>query len=203
MCFRNFFLCIALDDHLTAGAWDACGWTLALFVICNSWSRQDASYPEKCFINSQIETFHPQHPLHDSQMNKVHFPLFFCVVLEEFGTVNSPLCTAAPPKAKEKHKACNFQDRLGQKPLELRRISSASKCRSSPSFGEIKSRLTCKSQAKNLCNWPPLTTSKAYSISDIHSPSCWIYETFLGITWVDIRSPSCRIYEIVSSDSEK
>ena len=29
------------------------------------------------------------------------------VILEEFGTVNSPLCTAAPPKAKEKHKACN------------------------------------------------------------------------------------------------
>ena len=71
---------IALDDHLTAGAWDACDWTLTLFVICNSWSRQDASDPEKCFINSQIETFHPQHPLHDSQMNKVHFPLFFYVV---------------------------------------------------------------------------------------------------------------------------
>ena len=131
------------------------------------------------------------------------FSMLSRVILEEFGTVNSPLCTAAPPKAKKKHKACNFQDRLGQKPLELCRISSASKCRSPPSFGDNKSRLTCKSQAKNLCNWPPLTTSKAYSISDIRSPSCWIYETFLGITCVDIRSSSCRIYEIVSSDSEK
>ena len=89
------------------------------------------------------------------------FSMLSRMILEEFGTVNSPLCTTAPPKAKEKHKACNFQDRLGQKPRELRRISSASKCRSPPTFGDIKSRLTCKSQAKNLCNWPPLTTSKA------------------------------------------
>ena len=59
------------------------------------------------------------------------------VILQGFGTVNSPLCTDAPPKAKEKHKACNFQNRLSRKPPELRRISSASKCRSSPSFGQI------------------------------------------------------------------
>ena len=59
------------------------------------------------------------------------------VILQGFGTVNSPLCTDAPPKAKEKHKACNFQNRLSRKPPELRRISSASKCRSSPSFGHI------------------------------------------------------------------
>ena len=59
------------------------------------------------------------------------------VILQGFGTVNSSLCTDAPPKAKEKHKACIFQNRLSRKPPELRRISSASKCRSSPSFGHI------------------------------------------------------------------
>ena len=56
------------------------------------------------------------------------------VILRGFGTVNSPL---KAKESKEEHKACNFQDRLGRKPPELRRISSASKCRSSPSFGHI------------------------------------------------------------------
>ena len=41
---------------------------------------------------------------------------------------------------KRKNKACNFQDRLGRKPKELRRISSASKRRSPPSLGRVKIR---------------------------------------------------------------
>ena len=54
------------------------------------------------------------------------------MILRGFGTVNSPLCTDVSPKAKEKHKACNFRDLLGRKPPELRQISSASKCCSPP-----------------------------------------------------------------------
>ena len=55
------------------------------------------------------------------------------------GKVNSPLCTDAPPKATEKRKTCNFQNRLSRKPPELRRISYTSLCRLPPSFGHVKS----------------------------------------------------------------
>ena len=36
-----------------------------------------------CDVSPQILTFHPQNPLNDSQINKVHLP-FFCVVSSNF-----------------------------------------------------------------------------------------------------------------------
>ena len=48
-CYRQTTLWVW--GRMTSVIWYD-NWTLALFVICNGRSRQDASNPEKCFINA-------------------------------------------------------------------------------------------------------------------------------------------------------
>ena len=85
--------------------------TRTLFVICNGRPRQDASDPEKFFINSanrNIST--PKSAKWQSDKWSSLSFVFLCCLEWICGVLGRliPLCIDATPKAKEKHKACNF-----------------------------------------------------------------------------------------------
>ena len=91
--------------RVTSVIWYA-SWTLTLFVICNGRSRQDASDHVKCFINTAQGNILFPKSVRWIKFTYLRFSTLSRVILRGFGTVNSPLCIDAPPKAKEKHKAC-------------------------------------------------------------------------------------------------
>ena len=80
---------------MTPVIWYASG-TLTLFVICNGGSRQDASNPEKSFINAANHNISSPKSAY-WQSNKL--TVLSRVILRSFETDNSPLCTGAPSKA--------------------------------------------------------------------------------------------------------
>ena len=90
---------------VTSVIWYA-SWSLTLFVICNGRSRQDASDHVKCFINTAQGNISSPKSVRWIKFTYLRFSTLSRVILRGFGTVNSPLCIDAPPKAKEKHKAC-------------------------------------------------------------------------------------------------
>ena len=86
------------------------------------------------------------------------------VISEGFGSVNSPLCTDAPPNVKKKNGACSFQDRLGRKRKKINaEFLPLPNVAHLPALGTLKDegKKKCKSEAKNQGNCLPLTTSKA------------------------------------------
>ena len=76
--------------------------TLTLFVICNGRSRQDASDHVKCFINTAKGNISSPKSVRWIKFTHLRFSALSRVTLQGFVTINSPLCTDAPPKAKEK-----------------------------------------------------------------------------------------------------
>ena len=91
--------------HVTSVIWYA-SCTLTLFVICNGRSRQDESDPKKCFINTAKGNISSPKSVRWIKFTYLRVSALSRVILRGFGTIHFPLCTDAPPKAKEKHKAC-------------------------------------------------------------------------------------------------
>ena len=87
--------------RVTSVIWYA-SWTLTLFAICNGLSRQDASYHVKCFINTAKGNISSPKSVRWIKFTHLRFSALSRVTLQGFVTINSPLCTDAPPKAKEK-----------------------------------------------------------------------------------------------------
>ena len=98
----------------------------------------------------QTGTFHPQNPLNDSQIDKVHSLSFFCVVSSDFAgqrqRKNTGRATSTTVWAESLQNFAKF--------LPLPNFAHL------PASGMLKFDKRNKSQAKNQCNCPPQPPQK-------------------------------------------
>ena len=85
------------------------------------------------------------------------------VISEGFGSVNSPLCTDAPPNVKKKTGRVASRTAWAESVKKNAEFLPLPNVAHLPALGTLKDegKKKCKSEAKNQGNCLPLTTSKA------------------------------------------